>query len=161
MEIENTIVRAFIDSLTDALNTMAMLEVEVESMATPADKIEQTLDYSAVVGLAGDSDGVLVITLTALLAQQIVGSMLGMSEDEFDGDADVLDGVGEIGNIVAGNLKALLPGPSDLSVPIVEAGASVLLDLDDESQTRVCVRSEGQPLWIQIEHEESFVENNP
>ena len=108
MEIENPIVKAFIDSLSDAASTMAMMEVEIEDLDTPIDKIEQTLDYSAVVGLSGESDGVLVITLTKRLAQQIVGSMLGMSEDELDGDDDILDGVGEIGNMVAGGAKTAL-----------------------------------------------------
>lgn len=82
------------------------------------------------MGLAGDSDGVLVISLTSRLAKQIVGSMLGMSEDEFDSDADILDGVGEIGNMVAGGAKTTLAkgGLSfKLSLPTTVAGDKIVL----------------------------------
>ena len=130
MRIDNPIVNAFIQATRDAVSTMAMLELEVDSCSTHADKIEQTLDFSTVVGLSGGEDGVLVLTLTSKLAKQVVGGMLGMDESEFEGNEDILDGVGELGNMVAGGAKTALQGTPhhfDLSLPTTVYGDKIVL----------------------------------
>jgi chemotaxis protein CheX len=130
MENENPILNAFLTAARDTLSTMAMLEIEVEGYSTHADKIEKTLDYSTVVGLTGEKDGVLVITLTAALAKQVVGAMLGMDESELDENEDILDGVGELGNMVAGGAKTALqdsPHHFDLALPTTIRGDEVVL----------------------------------
>ena len=121
---ENTIVKAFLSAVRDAMSTMAMLEVEIEDVGE-ATTFDDCLDYSTVVGLSGDEDGVLLITLASPLAKKIVSSMLGVSEDELEGVDEILDGVGEVGNMVAGAAKTSLSGSPhwfNLSLPATVAG---------------------------------------
>jgi Chemotaxis phosphatase CheX len=87
-------------------------------------------------------------------------SMLGLSEGTPPSPADMHDVVGEIGNILGGKLKASLPGPSQLSLPVVVDGQV----LDDQQQfmpasklvAQVAFESEGLPvlvsLWTRGEH---------
>ncbi|QCC78154.1 chemotaxis protein CheX [Nocardioides daphniae] len=49
--------------------------------------------------------------------------MLGMDPDADEpSEADVVDAVGELVNMVGGNVKSLVPGPSQLSLPLVATG---------------------------------------
>jgi len=48
--------------------------------------------------------------------------MLGLEGPDEAGPADVADAVGELVNMVGGNIKSLMPGPSVLSLPAVAAG---------------------------------------
>jgi chemotaxis protein CheX len=48
--------------------------------------------------------------------------MFEMDEAEV-GDGEVADAFGELANIIGGNLKCLLPEPSQLSLPTVSLGA--------------------------------------
>ena len=50
--------------------------------------------------------------------------MFGMEPDEVSAD-EVADAVGELTNMVGGNIKSLLPEPSLLSLPTVSRGAPV------------------------------------
>ena len=49
--------------------------------------------------------------------------MFEMSVDDLD-DLEVADALGELVNIIGGNLKCLLPEPSQLSLPTVSLGAA-------------------------------------
>jgi len=45
--------------------------------------------------------------------------MFALPEEQLS-DADIHDAVGELSNIVGGNIKSLLPPPTSLSIPFVE-----------------------------------------
>ena len=123
MGVENPIEKAFQEAARETLSTMAMLEMEVGE-SVPARSISSTLGLTATMGLCGESEGLLVLSLGAPLACRIVASMLGMEEDEVEDD--LVDGVGEIANMVAGGAKtALADGPHafDLSLPAMIRGA--------------------------------------
>jgi len=49
-------------------------------------------------------------------------------EGEICGDAETRDALGELTNMVAGNLKTLLPAPSHLSLPSVGSGPELVCD---------------------------------
>src|SRR5664279_1244769 len=70
----------------------------------------------ASVSTTGAWNGHLVISVPSGCAEQIARAVFG----EEDGDVpteDVVDAVGEVSNILAGNLKSVLPQPSALSLP--------------------------------------------
>ncbi len=60
-------------------------------------------DVSALIGLAGETSGAVVLSFSHDTALKIVSRMEGV-EHHFLG-AEVLDGVGELVNIIAGNAK--------------------------------------------------------
>ncbi len=61
---------------------------------------------------------------------------------------DVADAFGEIANVVGGNVKAALPGPSGLSLPDVGDAPTVRNPAD---QCRVDVLWRGEPLSISVQ----------
>lgn len=60
-------------------------------------------EVSGIIGIAGDSRGVVVISFDQVAAANFTSRLLGTSIDEVNDD--VLDAVGEVVNIVAGNAK--------------------------------------------------------
>ncbi len=77
--------------------------------------------WTGRVRITGAWEGRVEVTLSAPLARSAAALMFGMELEEV-GDAEIGDAVGELANITGGNVKALLPGPSSLSTPQVEAG---------------------------------------
>lgn len=82
-----------------------------------------TPEWSASVTIKGEWDGMVAMEMTAVGAQRVTCGMLGMdpATDE-PSDTDVVDAVGELVNMVGGNVKSLVPGPSQLSLPLVATG---------------------------------------
>lgn len=82
-------------------------------------------DWSATVSssvqILGEWNGAVLLTFTPSLASTIASTMFMMEADELSTD-DVTDAVGEMANMIGGNIKSLLPGPSQLSMPTVAEG---------------------------------------
>jgi chemotaxis protein CheX len=76
--------------------------------------------WSAAVSISGGWEGTVTVELTAATAETLAGTMLGI-EGPLDDD-DVADAVGELANMIGGNIKGLMPGPSVLTLPVVASG---------------------------------------
>ncbi len=63
--------------------------------------------------------GRVLLTTEEPTAQRIARALLMMEADEHVGDADLQDALGEVANVVGGNLKALVPEPGALTLPEV------------------------------------------
>ena len=68
------------------------------------------------VSIHGAWDGLVTLYCNDHLARRFAATMFRIGEQEVSED-DVRDALDEIANIVAGNIKALLPAPSQLSLP--------------------------------------------
>ncbi|UDY24077.1 chemotaxis protein CheX [Nocardioides sp. Kera G14] len=80
--------------------------------------------WSAAVSISGGWDATVTVEVSAELAVALTRLMLGFGDDDALEDGDVADAVGELVNMVGGNIKSLMPGPSVLSLPAVAAGRS-------------------------------------
>lgn len=65
-----------------------------------------------------------VVTRVMLMAGRVTGehltrALLAMDEEEHVSDADFADAVGEIANVVGGNVKSLVTNPGALTLPVV------------------------------------------
>jgi chemotaxis protein CheX len=78
--------------------------------------------WSAATTISGGWQGVVTIELGEAAARRLTTRMLALAADGEATDSDVADAVGELVNMVGGNVKGLLPGPSTLSLPAVAAG---------------------------------------
>ena len=75
----------------------------------------------SVVGAVRVTDawfGAVVVELTPSLARQVAATMFATVAEAVT-DAEVVDALGELTNMVGGNVKSLLPAPSQLSLPMV------------------------------------------
>lgn len=112
-----------IDATVEIFTTMVMMDI------TPGDQrdigsrpIKSSI--TGMIGLAGTQKGVLAIHIPNEVAMAITSSFLGMDVDEINDD--VLDAVGELANMLGGNVKAILSEKGrdiDLSLPSTISGA--------------------------------------
>ena len=83
---------------------------------TPTGVQFESSALSACIELRGAFCGVLRATFSQPLARALASAMMAQSPTEVSSE-DLCDVTGEFVNIVAGNLKALLPGPCQLMLP--------------------------------------------
>jgi chemotaxis protein CheX len=112
-----------------------------------------TLEFTAMVGLAGQLCGVVTLRSTAKSAVMMASKMLGV--DPKEADQQTWDAMGEVANMVAGNFKNKLTGMGDrcmLSVPTVITGGDYTFhSLADGGPMEVMFLFEGSPLLISLE----------
>lgn len=101
------------------------------------------------VTIDGAWDGAVMLSCEQTLATSLASELFGADVPVTQGD--VRDTVGEVTNMLAGNLKALLPDPSRLSLPTVAIGAQYDLTVVGTTQTvAVRFRCDGGLLQISV-----------
>jgi chemotaxis protein CheX len=87
------------------------------------------IDDSTVTGIVnidGAWRGAVLVRCPYALAALVTAAMLEGEAVTLD---DVRDALGELTNMVAGNVKALLPGPSTISLPTVAFGSDYEIEV--------------------------------
>ena len=103
---------------------------------------------SAWVDVVGPWTGSVVLTAGVRTAAELTRALLGDTAPAQLEQEDVDDAFGEIANVVGGNVKAALPGPSALSLPEVGEAPAVRNPAD---LLRVDVLWRDQPLTISVQ----------
>jgi chemotaxis protein CheX len=81
---------------------------------------------SSWVEVVGPWTGAVVLTCGRATAEELSRCLLAEHAPPVLDEEDVVDGMGELANVVGGNIKALLPGPSVLGLP--EVGSAPVAD---------------------------------
>jgi chemotaxis protein CheY-P-specific phosphatase CheC len=116
----------------------------------PLDQVPAT-QPGAVVGsihITGAWEGAITLVCDDRLARQAAAVMFGLADHELTRE-HVLDAIGELTNMAGGNLKALLPGPCQLSLP----QTAVPTDSAPAAREADCVAgflSHGQSLVVSV-----------
>ncbi|MGZ4498115.1 MAG: chemotaxis protein CheX [Nocardioides sp.] len=110
----------------------------------------------ASITLTGDWNGRVRLTCDRITAEEIATAMLALDEGEHVPDEDLHDAMGEVVNMVGGNLKGSLEGSTRLGLPEVREPApapdetpslSCLVHWRDASVTlEVYAASDGSPV---------------
>ena len=118
MDLEGKI----IESTKEIFSAMIMMDISVaETVAREGNSLENSI--SGIIGLAGLHKGVLAIHLPNVVAMAITGNFLGMEVEEVN--EDVEDAVGELANMLGGNVKTILSERGrdiELSMPTTITG---------------------------------------
>jgi len=79
-------------------------------------------DISAVIGLSGVVKGAVIVSMKSELAIKLTDLLTGVEHTELD--ADVIDAIGEVNNIIAGNIKPKVPNGDKIviSIPTIIRG---------------------------------------
>ncbi|MBA3005225.1 MAG: chemotaxis protein CheX [Proteobacteria bacterium] len=118
MDINENIIETTIEIFT----TMVMMDISVAGPPLQASGA-LTDSITGMIGLAGTHKGVLAIHIPNPVAIAITSSFLGMDVDEINDD--VRDAVGELANMLGGNVKTILSQKGrdiDLSLPSTISG---------------------------------------
>ena len=108
----------------------------------PADVVSSWVD------VVGPWTGSVVLTTGRSIAEDLCRALLGPACPPVVDEEDVADAFGEIANVVGGNVKAALPGPSGLSLPQVGDAPAVRNPGD---HVRVDVLWRGEPVSISVQ----------
>jgi hypothetical protein len=73
---------------------------------------------AARVRINGAWEGSIVVRTVPALARELAATMFGRPAESLQED-EVRDGLGEVGNMIAGNVKGLLTEEARLSLPVV------------------------------------------
>jgi hypothetical protein len=103
---------------------------------------------SSWVAVGGPWTGSVVITCGRTTAEELTRSLLREHAPAVLDTEDVEDALGELANVVGGNVKGVLPGPSVLGLP--EVGDAPLPGHPADT-CRVDVLWRGQPLTISVQ----------
>lgn len=101
--------KAFIDPIVEsAVNVFETMLgcTPTRTDVTISDSFRDEFDVTGVIGLSGQASGTVVISLEEQVALSAAGAMLCAEFPQLD--EDVLDVVGELTNMIAGNAKSRL-----------------------------------------------------
>lgn len=118
-----------------------MLEIPVEG-APACDSPAQPTDYLSSIQMSGSTNLEVAVRAPEQTAKHIAATMFKESPDDLS-EEDIRDAVGEITNMVGGNLKGLGDGDSKLTLPCV---SRVSESSRESPLSQVTVLLEGQPL---------------
>ena len=103
---------------------------------------------SAWVDVVGPWTGSVVLTTGRRTAADLTRALLGPAAPALLEHEDVVDAFGEIANVVGGNVKAALPGPSALGLPEVGEAPAVR---NAEDVVRIDVLWRGEPVSVSVQ----------
>jgi len=128
----------------DVFQTMLSLEIWPDSSA--ADLSVEVV--TAAVYFAGDWKGAVLIECTTSQAFEFTARLFSSAPPRHMND-DVRDAIGELANMVAGNLKSVLPGGVGISMPSVVEGKNYSLKIcGGNLSTRLRFQSSSGPFAI-------------
>jgi hypothetical protein len=147
-------VRAVITSLIDEATVQSIAEeawtalVGEDELLVPLPAELPADVLSAWVDVVGPWTGSVVLTTGRQTAADLTRALLGAAAPELLEHEDVADAFGEIANVVGGNVKAALPGPSALGLPEVGEAPAVR---NPDDVVRIDVLWRGQPVSISVQ----------
>ena len=104
----------------------------------------------SAVEIGGSFEGAVVVKCSSAFARKAAAVMFNIAEAEVDAD-DMADTLGELTNMIAGNLKALVGVGCQLSLPSVALGSLPKLPMLGWSlMSALPFLSEGQPVRVQL-----------
>jgi chemotaxis protein CheX len=133
---EDELTRLLISDVTEVFNTMVGMEELSHSplVIDPVSHFDSCV--TAMVGMAGTYNGMVSMHTPRSLAMTFTSQMLGM--EVTDVDADVLDALGEISNMIAGSFKNHLTNKGNdvkLSTPSIVNGKEYVVSVGSPADT--------------------------
>ncbi len=110
-----------------------------------------SLCIATVVFTGGEGQGSLTVAMKTDIAKRFAGKMFDIPLDQLSND-DISDSMGEIANVLAGNLKTNFFRDNELSKPLIMDGGDDVLAMFkvDAIYQKVFLTENKEPLVIQI-----------
>ncbi len=127
MEIQDKMIEA----TREIFSSMVMMEISVNEIMEEHGPLNDTI--TGMIGLAGTHKGILAVHFPYAVAMAITSSFLMMDVEEVN--EDVHDAVGEVANMLGGNVKTILSDNGrdiDLSLPSTISGSQYNFQSDKQ-----------------------------
>jgi chemotaxis protein CheX len=129
-DIDRLDIRGFVtNAITDVFATMFSMKVKMDNSDSPG--AGQGDQIVGSVSFAGDVVGNVSIYVPKGFAIKITAAMLDIEVDEVKSDEEVRDAIGELCNMVGGDLKSRLCDfgfPCILSIPTITIGSDFKIE---------------------------------
>ena len=144
--------KLILDTVTEVFDTMLSMEVALnESVSRSSIEGQRTVGS---VNFAGDITGIINIHVSNTFARHMTASMLGMALEEIEGQEEINDLIGELGNIIGGSLKSTYTDIGmicELSTPSITNGSDFLIEaLNMTSYDRLAFRCQDFDLFVEL-----------
>jgi flagellar motor switch protein FliN len=140
------------EATIDVFDTKLSLKLESADAAT-AEGLEGIRNVGSVC-FAGDATGMVSIHAGDSFSREMAAAMLGMEVEKIEGDEQIRDVLGEIGNIVGGSLKSAFTDAGlrcALSTPSFTSGTEFQIEaLDMESYERFAFRCGKNIIFVEM-----------
>jgi chemotaxis protein CheX len=104
---------------------------------------------TACIQITGAWRGAVIITAPPAVARAAAVAMFQLAPTAI-GDDEARDALGELANMVGGHVKALLPGPSQLALPVVTPGREPHIRHALEEVARIGACADGQIVLVRV-----------
>ncbi len=117
------------NSTRDVFGTMLSMKLDPVEISK-----KETISGSKVVGtvsFAGEAMGNICIHVSDLFAKMMAAAMLGMEPDEMEDEDEVNDVIGEVSNMIGGDMKSRLCDAGfacQLSIPSITRGSDFRIE---------------------------------
>ncbi len=119
-----------------------------DELLVPAPAPRHAATVSSWVEVVGPWTGSVVLSCPPDTAADLTRALLRDQAPAALDTEDVEDALGELANVLGGNVKALLPGPSALGLPEVGTPPAPVSDVDT---CRVELAWRGQPVTVSVQ----------
>ncbi len=133
--MEKGVKQPFLEHIIEATKSvfamMAGLDIEKDKVVVSnTDKVKG--DVTGVIGLSNDRlKGSIAISFPEELGKSVVANMLSMESEQISED-DLKDGIGEITNMIAGDLNNRIGSIFKMSLPNIITGKGHLISLSNK-----------------------------
>ena len=132
------------ESVIDVFDSMFSVRL-ASTDPIPPDSLEK-IQNAGSVSFTGDASGMVSIQIGDKFSRQLSAEMLGMAVEDHEGEEEIQDMMGELGNIVGGNLKSAFTDAGlacALSTPSFTTGTDFKIEsLNTEKCERFAFKSE-------------------
>jgi len=141
-----------VDSAIDVYETMLSMKAELSDAVDPSSP--EGVRTVGSVNVAGDITGIINIHVSNEFARTMTASMLGMEDEDIEGQEEINDLIGEISNIIGGGLKSTYTDIGlicELSTPSTTTGGDFMIEsLDMTRYDRFALHVQGQNVFIEV-----------
>lgn len=111
--------------------------------------LDPTVMMTSCVHISGAWEGAICVDCSTALARRVTGAMFDIALDEIGSD-ELVDALGEIANMIGGNVKSMVEGSCLLSLPAVTKGTGGLSVPGSQLLQSHVFKCAGEPLRIAI-----------
>lgn len=144
MKPDETQIRSIVRSVW---STQLGLEIQdVDGLVQP----EPSATITAAIHISGDFRGGVWLECSRSIIRRAASIMFDLPADQL-ADEDERDVIGELTNVVAGNIKALIPGSNSISLPTIVEGSDYRIStLDVKSSTGFSFVFDGESMTVTV-----------
>ena len=128
----------------------SMLGLDIQVKHSPCAPEVNEGSLTGRVSISGSWNGVVLLQGSDKLSRSAAAAIFSKESSEVT-EEDQQDAMYELSNIIAGNIKALLPEPCQLSLPTVHPSASVESGVTDHTRvSELLFDCQGEPLYVTV-----------